>query len=159
MKCSLCQAAKLSWKHWGSSSNGGLAAADRSIEEDRDRNMVVTTTTRTAIAIVIRIMTLPLFGRDCACRVAHGASKDLLKSLAALPLLIGAPKLNGRRYGAISASGKRLRKNPPGRTGGLLFPSYAAMPSFGWAAARASTSRAPQTIMQRGSPDMIQSND
>ena len=41
--------------------------------------------------------------------IALGASKDLLKSLAALPLLICAPKLNGRRYGAISASGKRLR--------------------------------------------------
>jgi hypothetical protein len=51
-----------------SSSNGGLAAADSSIEEDRDRNMVVTTTIRTATAIVIRIMTLALFGRDCACR-------------------------------------------------------------------------------------------
>jgi hypothetical protein len=45
-----------------------LAAADSSIEEDRDRNMVVTTTIRTATAIVIRIMTLALFGRDCACR-------------------------------------------------------------------------------------------
>jgi hypothetical protein len=43
-----------------------LAAADSSIEEDRDRNMVVTTTIRAATAIVIRIMAAPLFGRDCA---------------------------------------------------------------------------------------------
>jgi hypothetical protein len=43
-----------------------LAAADSSIEEDRDRNMVVTTTKRAATAIVIRIMAAPLFGRDCA---------------------------------------------------------------------------------------------
>jgi hypothetical protein len=49
-----------------SSSNGGLAAADSSIEEDRDRNMVVTTRIRAATAIVIRIMAAPLFGRDCA---------------------------------------------------------------------------------------------
>jgi hypothetical protein len=45
-----------------------LAAADSSIEEDRDRNMVVTSTIRAATAIVIRIVALPLFGRDCACR-------------------------------------------------------------------------------------------
>ena len=49
-----------------SSSNGGLAAADSSIEEDRDRNMVVTTRIRAATLIVIRIMAAPLFGRDCA---------------------------------------------------------------------------------------------
>src|ERR1700738_2545626 len=52
-----------------SSSNGGLAAADSSIEEDRDRNMVVTTTIRAATAIIIRIMAAPLFGRDCVWRV------------------------------------------------------------------------------------------
>jgi hypothetical protein len=40
-----------------------LAAADSSIEEDRDRNMVVTTTIRAATAMV---MALPVFGRDCA---------------------------------------------------------------------------------------------
>jgi hypothetical protein len=44
-----------------SSCNGGV---DSSIEEDRDRNMAVTTTIRAAIAIVIRIMALPLLGRD-----------------------------------------------------------------------------------------------
>src|SRR5258708_19128596 len=59
-----------------SSSNGGLAAVDSSIEEDRDRNMVVTTTIRAATAIVIRIMALPLFGRDCACCVK--ASVELI---------------------------------------------------------------------------------
>ena len=48
------------------SSNGGLAAVDSSIEEDRDHSTVVTTTIRAATAIVIRIMAAPLFGRDCA---------------------------------------------------------------------------------------------
>jgi hypothetical protein len=41
--------------------NGGLAAVDSSIEEDRDRNMVVATTIRAATAIVIRIMAPPRF--------------------------------------------------------------------------------------------------
>jgi hypothetical protein len=48
--------------------------------------------------------------------MALGASKDPLKSLTGLLLLICAPKLNGLRYGAISASGKKVaivRKNPP----------------------------------------------
>jgi hypothetical protein len=78
-----------------------LAAVDSSIEEDRDRNMV--TPIRAATAIVIRIMAPPLLAE-----IALGASKHLLKSLAALPLLICAPRLNGLRYGAISASGKKV---------------------------------------------------
>jgi hypothetical protein len=53
-----------------SSCNGGFAADDSSIEEDRGRKMVATivvTTIRAATAIVIRIMMAPpLFGRDSA---------------------------------------------------------------------------------------------
>jgi hypothetical protein len=56
-----------------SSSNGGLAAADSPIEEDRDHNMVVTTTIRAVTAIAIRIMAIPLFGRDCAWCVKGSA--------------------------------------------------------------------------------------
>jgi hypothetical protein len=41
-----------------------LAAADSPVEEDRDRNMVVTTTIRAAATAMV--MTLPIFGRDCA---------------------------------------------------------------------------------------------
>jgi hypothetical protein len=60
---------------WGSC-NGGLAAVDSSIEEDRDHNMVVTTTIRAATAIVIRSVAPSLFGRDCVWRVK--ASVELI---------------------------------------------------------------------------------
>jgi hypothetical protein len=60
-----------------------LAAADSSIEEDRDRNMVVTTTIRATTAIVIRIMAAPLFGRDWVWR-----GKASVELIGCLPLLI-----------------------------------------------------------------------
>jgi hypothetical protein len=80
-----------------------LAAADSSIEEDRDRNMVVTTTISATTAIVIRIMAAPLFGRDWVWR-----GKASVELIGCLPLLIRAHKLNGLRYGAISALGKKV---------------------------------------------------
>jgi hypothetical protein len=92
-----------------SSSNGGLAAADSWIEEDRDRNMVVTTTIRAATAIVIRIMAAPLLGRDCACRDCAWRVRASVELIGWSPAADMPPKLNGLRYGAISASGKRLR--------------------------------------------------
>jgi hypothetical protein len=58
--------------------------------------------------------------------IALGASKHPMNSLAGLPLLICAPKLNGLRYGAISASGKKgcdCKKKPAGvnRRAEILF--------------------------------------
>jgi hypothetical protein len=99
-----------------SSSNGGWAAVDSPTEEDPDRNMVVTTTIRAATAIVIRIMDARFFGRDCACRDGAWCVKGSVEVIGWSPVADSAPKLNGLRYGAISASGKKVaivRKNPP----------------------------------------------
>ena len=84
-----------------SSCNGGLAAVGSSIEEDRDRNMV--TTIRAATAILIRIMAPPLFGRDCAWCV-----KASVEVIGRSPVVDMCTRLNGLRYGAISASGKKV---------------------------------------------------
>ena len=65
--------------------------------------MVVTTTIRATTAIVIRIMAAPLFGRDWVWR-----GKASVELIGCLPLLICAHKLNGLRYGAISALGKKV---------------------------------------------------
>ena len=86
-----------------SSSNGGWAAVDSPTEEDPDRNMVVTTTIRAATAIVIRIMAAPLFGRDCAWCV-----KASVEVIGRSPVVDMCTRLNGLRYGAISASGKKV---------------------------------------------------
>jgi hypothetical protein len=85
------------------SSNGGLEAVDSSIEEDLNHSIVVTTTIRAATAIVIRIMAAPLFGRDCAWCV-----KGSVEVIGCSPVADMRTKLNGRRYGAISTSGKRV---------------------------------------------------
>jgi hypothetical protein len=92
-----------------SSSNGGLAAVDSPIEEDPDRNMVVTTTIRAATAIVIRIMAARFFGRDCACRDCAWCVKGSVEVIGWSPVADMRTQLNGLRYGAISASGKRLQ--------------------------------------------------
>jgi hypothetical protein len=94
-----------------SSSNGGLAAADSSIEEDRDRNMVVTTTIRAATAIVIRIMAAPLFGRDCAWCVKGSVEVIGCSPVADMRTQIERAAL--RRYFSLGKKVAIVRKSPP----------------------------------------------
>jgi hypothetical protein len=88
-----------------------LAAADSSIEEDRDRNMVVTTTIRAATAMVIRIMALPLFGRDCAWCVKGSVEVIGCSPVADMRTQIERAAL--RRYFSLGKKVAIVRKNPP----------------------------------------------
>jgi hypothetical protein len=93
-----------------SSCNGGLAAADSSIEEDRDRNMVVTITIRAATAIVIRIMAAPLFGRDCVWRVT--ASVELIGWYPVADMRTQIERAALRRYFSLGKSVTIVAKHP-----------------------------------------------
>jgi hypothetical protein len=107
-----------------SSSNGGLAAVDSSIEEDRDRNMVVTTTIRAATAIVIRIMALPLLAEIALAEIALGASKHPLNSLAGSPVADMRTQIERaalRRYFSLGKTVAIVRKNPPVHRRAVLF--------------------------------------
>jgi hypothetical protein len=88
-----------------------LAAVDSSIEEDRDRSMVVTTTIRAATAMVIRIMALPLFGRDCAWCVKGSVEVIGCSPVADMRTQIERAAL--RRYFSLGKKVAIVRKNPP----------------------------------------------
>jgi hypothetical protein len=93
------------------SCNGGLAAVDSSIEEDRGRNMM--TTIRAATAIVIRIMAPLLFGRDCAWCVKSSVEVIGCSPVADLRTQIDLAVL--RRYFSLGKKGydcRRAAKHP-----------------------------------------------
>jgi hypothetical protein len=87
-----------------------LAAADSSIEEERDRNMVVTTTIRAATAIVIRIMAAPLFGRDCVWRVK--ASVELIGWSPVADMRTQIERAALRRYFSLGKKVAGVAKHP-----------------------------------------------
>jgi hypothetical protein len=87
-----------------------LAAADSSIEEDRDRNMVATITIRAATAIVIRIMAAPLFGRDCVWRVT--ASVELIGWYPVADMRTQIERAALRRYFSLGKSVTIVAKHP-----------------------------------------------